>query len=314
MTAAKFFTHPLGIIGASVSATLLWGSSYPFIKLSYARLGIESHDTMEQILFAGYRFTLAGLLILAYMLIRKETLRYQRGSGGMVASIALFQTVLQYIFFYAGLSKSAGVVGAVIAGTISFFQIALAHFLYKNDRINGTKGLGLLVGFLGLLVLGLSKHDGNSGLHFSLGEVLLIAATLFNAIANLLSKRAAASYSIPYINGYQMLVGGIVLTVIGAWQSGLAPFHFDGIALLMLLHLALVSALAFMLWNNVMKYNSVGSVSMYLFLIPVFGVLQSAMFLSEPLSAAVLGALALVSAGIVIVNSRKRVVKADQAV
>ncbi|WP_308634629.1 DMT family transporter [Paenibacillus silvisoli] len=313
MTAAKFFTHPLGIIGASVSATLLWGSSYPFIKLSYERLGIGSHDTLEQILFAGYRFTLAGLLILLFMLIRREKLRYQRGSGGMVASIALFQTVLQYIFFYAGLSMSAGVVGAVIAGTISFFQILLAHFLYKNDKINGSKGIGLLVGFVGLLVLGLSKHDGSSGLHFSLGELLLMAATLFNAIANLMSKKAAASYSIPYINGYQMLVGGLMLCAIGAWETGLAPFQFDWISLLMLLHLAIVSALAFMLWNNVMKYNSVGSVSMYLFLIPVFGVLQSALFLGEPLSAAVLAALALVCSGIVIVNRRKQEAAAKRA-
>ncbi|RAP78001.1 DMT family transporter [Paenibacillus montanisoli] len=313
MTAAKFFTHPLGIFGASVSATLLWGSSYPFIKLSYERLGIGSHDTLEQIIFAGYRFSLAGLLILLFMLIRNEKLYYQRGSGGMVVSIALFQTVLQYMFFYVGLSMSAGVVGAVIAGTISFFQILLAHFLYKNDKINGAKGVGLLAGFIGLLVLGLSKHDGSSGLHFSLGEVLLIAASLFTAIANLMSKKAAASYSIPYINGYQMLVGGIVLCAIGAWRTGWFPFHFDGISFLMLLHLALVSALAFMLWNNVMKYNSVGSVSMYLFLIPVFGVLQSALFLGEPLSAAVLAALALVSIGIIIVNRRKLKAAATRA-
>ncbi|AZN42194.1 DMT family transporter [Paenibacillus albus] len=306
MNAAKFFTNPLGIIGASISATLLWGSSYPFIKLSYERLGIGSGDTLEQLLFAGYRFTLAGVLILLYMLIRRESLRYQRGSGGMVSTIALLQTVLQYTFFYAGLSMSAGVVGAVIAGTISFFQIVIAHFLYKNDRINGAKGVGLIVGFIGLLVLGLSKHDGNSGLHFSVGELLLMAATLFNACGNLLSRKASSSYSISYINGYQMLLGGIILCVIAAWSTGLTPFHFDGIALLMLLHLALVSALAFTLWNNVMKYNQVGSVSMYLFLIPVFGVLQSALFLNEPLSGAVIGALALVSSGIIIVNRKKK--------
>ncbi|WP_219837866.1 DMT family transporter [Paenibacillus sp. R14(2021)] len=307
MTAAKFFTHPLGIFGASVSATLLWGSSYPFIKLSYARLGIGSSDTLQQLLFAGYRFTLAGLLILAYMVIRRESLRYQRGSGGMVSSIAMLQTVLQYTFFYAGLSMSAGVAGAVISGTISFFQIVLAHFIYRDDRISGAKGAGLLVGFIGLLVLGIAKHDGGAGgLHFSAGELLLMAATLFNAFANLLSKRAAATLSVSYINGYQMLLGGIVLSLIAAGGVGWTPFHFDGIGLLMLLHLAVVSALAFTLWNNVMKYNRVGSVSMYLFLIPVFGVLQSALFLHEALSAAVLAALALVSAGIVIVNRGRR--------
>lgn len=307
MTTARFFTHPLGILGASVGATLLWGSSYPIIKLSYGRLGIGSSDTLQQILFAGYRFALAGLLILFYMRLRGETLRYRRGSGGIVASIGALQTVLQYSCFYAGLSMSAGVAGAVIAGTISFFQIGIAHFVYKDDRLTGTKTFGLLVGLAGLLALGFAKHDGTGGLHFSAGELLLLAATFFNACANLLSRRAAASYSISYINGYQMLFGGLVLGLLGAWRVGIAPFSFDVWSLLMLLHLALVSALAFMLWNNVMKYNRVGSVSMYLSLIPVFGVLLSALVLNEPVSAAAGAALLLVSAGIVIVNRRKRV-------
>jgi drug/metabolite transporter (DMT)-like permease len=309
MTAARFFTHPLGIIAASIGATLLWGSAYPFIKLSYVHLHIGSSETFEQLLFSGYRFTLAGVLILIYMLLRRESLRYQRGSGTQVVTIAMLQTVLQYTFFYAGMSMSTGVAGAVIAGTISFFQILLAHFFYKNDKLSGTVALGLLIGFTGLLVLGLAKHGGESGPVFSIGEVLLICASFFNACANLLSRRAAGSYSISYINGYQMLLGGILLCTVSCWQSGLFPFLFDLQSALMLLHLAIVSAVGFMLWNNIMKYNQVGSVSMYLFLIPVFGVFQSAILLSEPLSIAVLAALMLVSLGIIIVNRNKGTVK-----
>jgi drug/metabolite transporter (DMT)-like permease len=303
MTAARFFTHPLGIIAASVSATLLWGSAYPFLKLSYAALDIKAGETLKLLMFAGYRFTLAGILIFVYMLFRRESLSYLPGSGKMLTAIALLQTVLQYTFFYAGMSMSAGVVGAVIAGTISFFQIVLAHFFYRDDRLNGYKGLGLLVGFAGLSVLGISKEAGG-GWAFSPGELLLMGSALFNACANLLSRRGAATYSISYLNGYQMIIGGIILCAIPAWKTGLAPFDFDWRSSLMLLHLSFVSAAGFMLWNNVMKYNRVGSVSMYLFLIPVFGVLESALLLSEPLHAVVLAALTLVSIGIIIVNRK----------
>ncbi|CAH1215334.1 hypothetical protein PAECIP111893_03927 [Paenibacillus plantiphilus] len=312
MTAAKFYTHPLGIMAASVGATLLWGSAYPFIKLSYEALDIRASETYEQLLFAGYRFTLAGLLILLFMIVRRERLAYQRGSGSLVGGIAMLQTVLQYAFFYAGMSMSAGMVGAVIAGAISFFQILLAHFFYRDDRITGSTGVGLLVGFTGLIVLALSKETSGSSLLFSTGELLLLAAALSNAGANLLSRRAAAVYSVSYINGYQMVIGGIILCAVSAWKTGLAPFIFDWQSLLILLHLSAVSALGFILWNNVMKYNRVGSVSMYLFLIPVFGVLQSALLLSEQLHAAVLLALVLVSIGIVIVNRRK--VRSDTSI
>ncbi|TYP73749.1 DMT family transporter [Paenibacillus methanolicus] len=305
ITAERFYRHPLGILAASGLATLLWGSSYPFIKWSYSSLDIGRTDTFEQLLFAGYRFTLAGLLILLFMLARRERLAYQPGSLRILAPIALFQTVLQYICFYAGMALSSGVIGAVIAGTISFFQIALAHFVYRDDRLNGTKAAGLLIGFSGLAVLGFSNAAHTGGPIFSVGEILLMASSFFSAAANLISRRGASAYSVTYLNGYQMLLGGVALMLISGWKSGFAPFAFDGKSSLMLLHLALVSAVAFMLWNNVMKYNAVGSVSMYLFLIPVFGVLQSALLLGEQLHLSVLAALLLVSLGIVVVNRKK---------
>ncbi|MET3269247.1 UNVERIFIED_CONTAM: drug/metabolite transporter (DMT)-like permease [Paenibacillus phyllosphaerae] len=292
-------------------ATLLWGSAYPFIKWSYYELQIGRNDTFEQLLFAGYRFTLAGLLILLFMLVRRESLGYQRGSMRTLMPIAVLQTVLQYTFFYAGMAMSQGIVGAVIAGTISFFQIVLAHIVYPDDKLNGTKTTGLLIGFTGLLVLGLS-NSASGGFIFSLGEILLILSAFCSAAANLLSRKGAGLYSVSYINGYQMLIGGVVLLLISAWQTGIAPFHFHVASAFMLLHLAIVSAAGFMLWNNVMKYNRVGSVSMYLFLIPVFGVIQSAILLSEKLHAVVLVALLLVSLGIVVVNRRKRTKQAVQ--
>lgn len=285
---------------------MLWGSSYPFLKLSYQSLQIGSTETYEQLLFAGYRFTLAGLLIMAYMLVRRERLGYRPASGMLLIRIALLQTVLQYTFFYAGMSLSEGIVGSVIAGTISFFQISLAHILYPDDRLDRTKLLGLLVGFAGLLVLGLSNQGSSRSWIFSYGELLLIASAFFSACANLISRKGAGVYSVSYLNGWQMLIGGITLIAVPAWRVGLAPFAFDWRSSLMLLHLAVVSAVGFMLWNNVMKYNNVGSVSMYLFLIPVFGVAQSALLLSEKLHASVLAALLMVCLGIVIVNRRKK--------
>jgi drug/metabolite transporter (DMT)-like permease len=70
----------------------------------------------------------------------------------------------------------------------------------------------------------------------------------------------------------------------------------------MLIYLSLLSAIGFILWNNVMKYNQVGKVSMYLFLVPVFGVFLSSILLNEVLSYLVFIGLACVTAGIIIVN------------
>jgi drug/metabolite transporter (DMT)-like permease len=80
------------------------------------------------------------------------------------------------------------------------------------------------------------------------------------------------------------------------------PFELTWRAAWMMLYLAVLSAVGFVLWNTIMKYNKVGSISMYLFLIPVFGVFLSAALLGEELHLTVWAALALVVSGIVIVN------------
>ena len=43
---------------------LLWGSAFPSIKIGYQLFHIDSADTGSQLLFAGYRFTLAGILVI----------------------------------------------------------------------------------------------------------------------------------------------------------------------------------------------------------------------------------------------------------
>lgn len=77
--------------------------------------------------------------------------------------------------------------------------------------------------------------------------------------------------------------------------------------MLLLLYMALISAAAYTIWSNLLKYNPVSRVAVFGLMNPVIGVLLSALVLGEARQAfrlASLGALALVSAGIVIVNYR----------
>ncbi|WP_134701508.1 DMT family transporter [Ammoniphilus sp. YIM 78166] len=303
MKAEPFFTHPVGIVVASCGATFLWGSSFPFIKLSYAALHIEPGETFEQLLFAGYRFILAACLILLFIRILGKPTGLKTQTLPSLTKVGLFQTFFQYLFFYVGLSYSTGIQGSIIAGTTSFFQIIIAHFLYQNDFLSWRKVSGLLIGFMGVIVVSLSK--GSYHFSFGIGEVCLLIAMFCGALGNIFAKNEAAKLDILYMTSYQMLLGGVGLTLAGGLVVGFTPFPFTAASILMLLYLAILSAAGFVLWNNVMKYNKVGNISMYLFFIPVFGVALSAAILDEPLHGLVFVALALVVAGIIIVNRGK---------
>ncbi|NEW06386.1 DMT family transporter [Paenibacillus sp. SYP-B3998] len=303
MTSEKFFKHPLGIMLAATLATLLWGSAFPFVKLSYGELGIGKADWSGQLLFAGYRFVLAALLIFLFMVLIGKRVRYQQGTLLKISKIGLFQTFLQYVFFYYGLSASTGIQGSIIAGTTSFFQILLAHFMYKNDRLNIKKILGLVLGFGGAVLVNMTK--GEMTLQVGIGEICLLIAMFFGALGNVLSKNEAKELDVLYMTSWQMLLGGVAMFAVGAAFEGPLPFEFTWKTIFMLLYLAFLSGVGFVLWNNVMKYNKVGSISMYLFLIPVFGVILSALMLGEEMHLIVLAALGLVVSGIVIVNRSK---------
>lgn len=58
----------------AIFCTLLWGTAFPFIKVGYAQFGIEGNDIGSKLLFAGARFTLAGIMVLFIFLVKNKHL------------------------------------------------------------------------------------------------------------------------------------------------------------------------------------------------------------------------------------------------
>lgn len=303
MTAERFFTNKYGVIIAALVCTALWGSAFPVIKLSYDVLDIQAGETAEQVLFAGYRFFLAAILIFVFMMIMKKRLQFQKGTLKQLLSIGFFQTFLQYVLFYIGLSLSTGIQGSIIAGTTSFFQIILAHFMYLDDKISIRKMVGLMVGFTGVVLVNVTQ--GGFQLQFGIGEICLTIAMISAAFGNILARNGTFKMDVMYLTAYQMLIGSIGLLLVGVTFAGFMPFDFTAYSLALLLYLAFLSAAGFVIWNNVMKYNHVGKVSMYLFLIPIFGVILSSLLLNEVIHIFVVLGLLFVTSGIIIVNRKK---------
>ena len=104
------------------------------------------------------------------------------------------------------------------------------------------------------------------------------------------------------ITSWQLFLGGLLLTAAGFLTGGrIGGFQLSSV--LLLFYMALLSTVAFSLWSMLLKYNQVGQVAIFGFSIPIFGSLLSALILGEKLlSLQNLAALALVSAGILVVN------------
>ena len=258
----------------AVLCTALWGSAAPCVKRGYGLFAVSADAPFSQLVFAGWRFALAGILVLLVTRLKGHRIVPKRDEIKPILAISLFQSMLQYVCYYIGLSGTTGTKGSVLSGTQTFFALLLAHCLLPNDKLNRRKTLGCICGFAGVLALGLGGLNG-----FNLtGDGLVLL-------------------------GWQLLIGGCFLLGVGTMGGGaLGRVTLGGV--LLLGYMIVLSAAAFTIWTALLGKFPVGKVSLFGFLIPVFGTLFSALVLGENIfTARNLAALVLVSGGIAVANS-----------
>lgn len=284
---------------------LLWGSSYPAIKSGYELFAIATDDIPSKIVFAGYRFLFAGLLLLLFaMAQRKPIARLSPPQYGQLAILGLTQTSIQYIFFYIGLAFTTGVKGSIMNATGTFFSVLLAHLIYKNDRLSYNKSIGCVLGFTGVMLV----NFNHSLLDFSfsmMGDGFVVLAAFILSASMLYGKRISQTVDPTVMTGWQLAFGGGVLVLGGYLTGGTLVLHSVTAAAL-LGYLTLLSSIAFALWSVLLKYNRVSMIAPFNFVIPIAGTVLSAIFLGENiLEMKYAIALVLVCSGIWWVNKPK---------
>ncbi len=284
----------------------LWGSAFPSIKIGYEMFRIPSDAVSSQILFAGYRFTLAGMLaILIGSIISRRLLIPKKGSWIKIIKLSLLQTVGQYLFFYIGLAHTTGVKASIIGGVNVFLAILVASLVFKQEKMTTAKIIGCAVGFSGVILINLAKSGVDINMSFW-GEGFIFLSTVAYAFSSVFIKQFSKDENPIVLSGYQFLTGGIIMSVSGFLLGGKAN-NFSIPHTILLLYLALISAVAYSLWGILLKYNPVSRVAVFGFMNPMFGVLFSGILLDEKQQAFgwnSIAALILVCAGIYIVNKK----------
>ena len=185
-------------------------------------------------------------------------------------------------------------------------SIILAHFIYKNDKLNFNKIIGCIIGFLGVVIVNLNGQSlGGTSFTFKGEGFVMIAAIIFAASA-IYGKKITQTQEPSLVTGFQLFIGGVILTILGFILGGsLKGFTLASTSLL--IYMSLLSSVAFVIWTQLLKYNKVGIISVFNFLIPVFGTLLSSIFLGEDIfNIKILIALILVCYGIFLVYRVKK--------
>lgn len=306
----SIFNNRKWSIAIALLSCLLWGSAFPVLKVSYQELGLKANDLYGKMIFAGMRFLIAGLLVLIiYYMINKEKVIIKRENIISILTLGFFNTSLLYFLFYNGLANTTGIKGAVLSSSSTFFVVLFAHFIYHNDKINKEKILGLITGFVGILLVNWTKgmDEGLTFIFTFKGEGFLVFSGIASAIGTIMAKEIGKKVHPFLMTAIQMIFGALVLLVAGIVLKGGFGLDFTNKAILLLLYASFLSATAFSLWFSLLKYNAAGEISMYKFLVPVFGSYLSFLFIQgEEITIFTLVGMFFCATGIYIVNSKKR--------
>jgi drug/metabolite transporter (DMT)-like permease len=216
----KIFGTPVFAVLLAIFCNALWGCAFPFIKMGYRLFEIDPSNTASIFCFAGVRFMLGSLLVLlGSTLLQSRMPTFPKGKVfAECCVLGLWQTTIQYAFYYIAVAMLTGAFGGILNSTQSFLGVIFAHFIYGDaDRMTPAKTLGCAVGFAGVLIGTLGNHGGVLGetcaLTLLLGGLYLIATKVISPTIPVTYLATVAVLSL--VSGrdpiYQLLSGGLML-------------------------------------------------------------------------------------------------------
>jgi len=286
--------------GALAAVCFLWGTTYLAI-----RVGLE---TLPPLLFAGMRFLTAGVLLFLFVrFVRRARLPKGREwldqavVGLMLLGIGNGMVVLAEQWVPSGAA-------ALLVATSPFWVVGLERILPTGERASLRAIIGLVLGFVGLVLL-VAPHLSGTSLngYYLLGAAAIQFGCLSWSGGSVYSKHHSTGISPFMAAAIQMLIAGVALTVIGTVLGEWRTLHFSARSFSAFLYLIVFgSIVAFGSYTYAIQKLPLSIVSMYSYINPVIAVLLGWLILSEPLGVRVIIAMTIILAAVALVKTAPR--------
>ncbi len=275
---------------------LIWSSTWVAIKI-----GLED---CPPLLGAGVRFAFAGLVLLAIAAAQRRPLRTDWLLAGV---LALAPFAFAYGLVYWGEQYVPSGLAAVLFGILPLYTALLGTVLLPDEPLRAPLLIGVLIGIGGLSLAFLESVELGSAEKAALGASALALAPLGAALGSISQKRRAGQLDAVVLNGWAMLVGGLLLLPLSALTEDWGEFVWSAESVGSIAYLALFgSALAFVTLTVLLRQLSAMGISFLAMLLPFGALIFGATLYDESITArAVAGAL-LVATGLAIAQWSRR--------
>ncbi len=285
---------------------LVWGSSFLWIKVAVQEVGPAT--------LVGFRL-LIGLLGLAVVVaVRRPVLPRDRRTLIVLGLVGITNTALPFILISWGEQFIDSAIASILNGTVPLFTIVIAHLFLHDDRITPARVLGLITGFLGVVVL-MSRDLGPDAVGGNvLGQAAVLAAALSYAGSSVIARRNLRQVD-SVVQAFLPLISADTVAWITAFASE-SPLQIPRLPItwLALAWLGLLgSCLAYLLYFHLLHSVGPTRATMVTYVFPVVGVILGVVFLDELADWHLVIGATLVALGIAVVNLRRKAAVAPAA-
>lgn len=241
----------------------IWGFTWLAIKISL--------EGLPPYLGAGVRFASALIVLFLYNLWKRIPLRINLKEFWLLVVSGFLIYTLDYGLIYWGEQYINAGVAAIFFATFPLFTSLFTNFIFRHEPFRGHKFIGLLIGFLGILVV---FYDQLASTHFNrwvlLGSLAVIVGAACAALALIIVKKYLPKMPPLKLTFHQLWIGAISLLLIGIVFEDIRAIHLNKRIITAVLYLGVAgSAFAFVLWYRLLQQMSAITVSLIIYITPL---------------------------------------------
>jgi drug/metabolite transporter (DMT)-like permease len=272
----------------------IWGSSYLFIRVAVAEVPVLT--------LVGGRLLVSAAVLWGLLPILGHSIPRKRSLWGAYAFMGFFSGTLPYALISWGEQTIPSGLAALLQATMPIFTVIMAHFFASDERMTLKAVLGVILGFVGVGILILP--DLREGVQANvLGQLAVVVSSVSYAAAAIFARGHLRGQA-PLVSTMGQMTMGAVLTLpialVVDWPSSLSP-SLPAMASWLALTL-LGTVVAYVIYYSLIERTSATYVSTVTYIIPVFGLILGALVLGEALNGLLLGSLALILLGVLLVR------------
>ncbi|MDH4207918.1 MAG: DMT family transporter [Anaerolineae bacterium] len=282
-----------------VGLCFLWGGNQVSIKIS--------NQGIPPLLAAVSRSAIASLILWVYARSKGQRVLVPRQDLKDAAVIGLLFG-LEFVLLYWGLVFTHASRGIIFFYLQPFWTAIGAHFLLRGDRLDAPKVVGLVVAFFGLVAV-FGARSATLGPLYWVGDLMQVGGGLCWAATSLYIKRMASTETHTH---YQTMFSQLFFSIPVLGVAWLLFQRTDPVMLnvpvagAFVYQAVVVAFVSYLSWFLMIHKYSVSRLSAFTFLVPLFGVALSGLILRESIPLLLWVGLALVGAGIFLVNRPSR--------